>query len=533
MHKFLLHLPINRRAVSKCYYATNQVVSKFATFPSLRRSRKLEGSGVDTALTILDLMIPQKVLQKVKDEVQESCHHRLIKACMQDILETQSRHSKINKQTTPSKSARQTTRLTPTKVHSSSAKEDAFFLFLELHERGISVDLSILCSVMSTCADTAAINTGVQLHTLLLKIGCDLSIPIGSSLISLYAKCGKLDEAYQVFQMLPTRNTISWTAIIAGFAQNGRVETCLYLFVLMRRSMTKPNDFTFASLLAVCTSSACLGIGRSFHGLEIKMGFDMYVHISNALISMYAKCGSIADAHYVFDEISRRDLISWNSMIFGYSQYGLAEQALNLLNEMIKENVKPDAISFLGVLSSCRHVGLVEEGRRCFSLMLDCDVKPDLDHYSCIVDLLGRAGLLNEALDLIARMPIPPNAVIWGSLLSSARVHGNVWVGIRAAESRLFLEPGCAATYVQLANLYASAGSWDQVANVRKLMKERGLKTSPGYSWIEVGNKVYIFKAEDRSNKQANEILAVLDCLQCQMDCPRDLSIFEQLQITG
>ena len=205
------------------------------------------------------------------------------------------------------------------------------------------------------------------------------------------------------------------------------------------------------------------------------MGFDLYVHVSNALISMYSKCGSIDEAHYVFQKMPCRDLISWNSMISGYAQYGLGELAVDLLKKMDKENIVPDAISFLGVLSSCRHAGLVELGRHCFDLMLEHGIKPELDHYSCIIDLLGRAGRLEEALDIIKRMSISPNAVIWGSLLSSCRVHGNVWIGIHAAESRILLEPGCAATYVQLANLYAGVGYWNHVAKVRKLMKDRAL----------------------------------------------------------
>ncbi|RRT79336.1 hypothetical protein B296_00008309 [Ensete ventricosum] len=268
-------------------------------------------------------------------------------------------------------------------------------------------------------------------------------------------------------------------------------------------------------VMSIC---AYLGFGRSIHSLEFKMGFDLYTHVSNALISMYAKSGNIEKASYVFESIPCRDLISWNSMISGFSQHGLAKNAVDLLNQMDTQNVTPDAISYLCVLSSCRHVGLVEQGRRCFDLMLKRGLNPELDHYSCIVDLLGRAGLLEEALDVIKKMPIHPNAVIWGSLLSSCRVHRNVWIGIHAAENRLLLEPGCAATYVQLANLYASAGYWNHAAKVRKLMKERGLRTSPGYSWIEIGNKVYNFKAEDRSNNKLNEILKILDSLACHME---------------
>lgn len=277
--------------------------------------------------------------------------------------------------------------------------------------------------------------------------------------------------------------------------------------------MLKPNDFTFASVLSACTSTALLGLGRSIHCLEMRMGFDKCLRVGNALISMYSKCGSIEEARCVFEKMLRKDLISWNSMIFGCAHNGLAEQAVHLLQCMDGENVKPDGISFLGVLSSCRHTGLVEISRWCFNSILKRGIKPGLDHCACIVDLLGRAGFIEEALEFIKSMPMPPNAVIWGSLLSSCRVHGNVQIGIQAAEQRLVLEPDCAATHIQLAKLYAGIGCWNQVARVRKLMKDRGLKTIPGHSWIEIGNDVYRFKAEDGSNSKFNEILNVLDCL--------------------
>ncbi|GAY60784.1 hypothetical protein CUMW_204750 [Citrus unshiu] len=268
--------------------------------------------------------------------------------------------------------------------------------------------------------------------------------------------------------------------------------------------------------LAIRTGGA-LGQGRSSHCQTIRMGFFSYIQVANSLISMYCKCGNVEEAVYVFNNMHGKDIVSWNSMIAGYAQHGLAVRAIDLFEEMMKQRVKPDAITFLGVISSCRHGGLVEEGKVYFDSMAKHGLKPELDHYSCVVDLLGRAGLLEEARDFIKQMPIYPNAVIWGSLLSSCRLHGGVWIGIEAAESRLLLEPECAATHVQLANLYASVRCWDQAARVRKLMKDQGLKTNPGCSWIEIMNVVYRFRAEDKSNTRLSEILPVLDFLVDQM----------------
>ncbi|KAJ8754243.1 hypothetical protein K2173_002143 [Erythroxylum novogranatense] len=316
-----------------------------------------------------------------------------------------------------------------------------------------------------------------------------------------------------MFEEMPLRNVVSWTAIISGFAKDWQVDMCFELYSFMRNSTLKPNEFTFTSILSACTGTGALGQGRSAHCQIVQMGFDSHLYIANALISMYCKCGNVDDALEIFEIMMSKDIVSWNSMIAGYAQHGLAVQALELFEEMKKLGIKPDDITFLGVLSSCRHAGLVDGGRNYFNSMAEYGVRPELDHYSCLIDLLGRAGLVEEARDTVLSMPMSPNAVVWGSLLSSCRLHGSVWIGIQAAESKLLLEPGCAATHVQLANLYASVKCWDQAARVRKLMKDRSLKTIPGYSWIEIKNVVYRFRAEDWSNSRLNEIVILLDRL--------------------
>lgn len=384
---------------------------------------------------------------------------------------------------------------------------------LESYSRKSVVDASVLSHAVSSCGSTRNLRGGIQYHCSAIRTGFVENVYVGSSLISLYSKCAELENAYRVFEEMPVRNVVSWTAIIAAFAQEWQVDVCLDLFHQMRNSTWKPNEFTFTSLLSACTGSGALGHGRSAHCQAIQMGFNSYIHIANALVSMYCKCGAVEDALYIFEKIDGKDIVSWNSMIAGYAQHGLALQAIDLYEEMKKQIIEPDAITFLGVLSSCRHAGLVKEGWFYFNSMVELGVQPDLDHYSCVVDLLGRAGLLDEAKDFIEKMPIYPNAVIWGSLLSSSRLHGSVWIGIQAAENRLLLEPSCSATLVQLANLYASVGYWGRAAGVRKLMKDRGLKTKAGCSWVEIKDSVYQFRAEDRSNPRMAEIVFVLDIL--------------------
>jgi len=530
MPNHLISYFINR-AVQPALAAIHLVVAKFGTSSALERSGKQGRGNIHNALKVLDL-IPTKQ-HYGEDEVPS--HHRLINNCMSDILGVRSKWNVVHKRKEDFvNSSSNQSRPKGSNVVSSSVSvcpsmtrptKDMLMQIVELHRRGgISSDASILASALSACSDRKTLTGGAQLQALLVKVGYDSSVLAGSSLVSFYSRCGQLENAHRVFQGMAAKNTVSWTALISGYAQDNQVEPCLHLFALMRQSVCKPNDVTFVTIFRVCTNHAFLGLGKSVQGLQMKMGFDSYVHVSNALISMYAKCGSIVEARAIFESIACKDVVSWNSMIFGYSQHGLAEHCLDLLKEM-EGHIMLDAISFLGVLSSCRHACLVTEGRRCFRAMIEHGIKPELDHYSCMVDLLGRAGLLDEAWDLIQTMSMPPNGVIWGSLLASCRLHGSVLIGIQAAEHRLKLEPGCAATHVQLANLYASIGCWSDVARVRKVMKERGLKTNIGCSWIEVGNKVYTFTAENRSKSQVNDVLAILDCLQSHMDHKYDTLI--------
>lgn len=409
--------------------------------------------------------------------------------------------------------------------------ENSIAMLVRVHRLGSGIDRSVVSNALSLCGSERALRIGIQFHCLAFVNGFVSNVYVGSSLISFYCKCRVLNDAYQMFDEMPERNIVSWTAMINGFAQESQVNRCLQLYREMRNSTLKPNDFTFTSFLTVCTASGCLGQGRSVHCQTIYMGFDSHIHIANALISMYCKCGNVEDALTIFWNINNKDLVSWNSMIAGYAQHGLVLQAIQLLERMKEDKkVKPDGITFLGILSSCRHAGSVKQGQSYFNLMAKYGVNPGLDHYSCVVDLLGRAGLIAEARDFIKRMPISPNAIIWGSLLSSCRLHGNFWVGIEAAENRLVLEPSCTATHLQLANLYASVGYWNQAARVRKMMKDKGLKTDPGYSWIEIKNEIYEFRVEDRSNANVIGMVPVMDVLVDHMrDLGYQLKILEEI----
>jgi pentatricopeptide repeat protein len=269
---------------------------------------------------------------------------------------------------------------------------------------------------------------------------------------------------------------------------------------MQHNGMTVDN-FTFATALAACAGLAALGLGKQVHTNIIKVQFDSDIFVETALVDLYAKCGSIEDACLVFDNMSERRDFSWNTMIAGYAQHGYGEEALQLFRRMQLAGMKPKESTFVSVLSACSHAGLVDEGRLYFdSMNQNYGITPRLEHYACMVDVLGRAGCLDEAEDFINKMPLQPSGVVWRSLLGACRVYGNLEKGKRAAEYLLALEPHDAATYVLLSNLYAVAGRWDNVAKLRTMMKKLQVKKDPGCSWIEIKNKIYAFFAEDKTH---------------------------------
>lgn len=444
---------------------------------------------LDKVLRILDLIGPKPDVSTPRQS-----HHRIIENFFRKDTNARSLFDEV-----PVPETRSSPEPISFRPHSRMGRE--------------AVDAIVLSRAISSCRPTQDLCGGFQFHCLAVKTGFFGNSYVGSCLIALYGRCSELDSARKVLDEIPVKNVVSWTALISGYAQEWRVDACLLLYSSMKSSGPKPNDLTFVGLLAACMGSGALAQGRSVHCQTVAAGFDSHTHVNNSLISMYCKCGEIEDALKIFREMATRDIISWNSMIAGHAHFGQAAQAIELLEEMKRRSVKPDRITFLGILSSCRHAGLLELGRHYFDSMARHGVEPELGHYSCIVDLLGRSRKVEEARSFIERMPMRPNAVIWGSLLSSCRVHRSVWIGIEAAESRLLLDPRCAATHVQLANLYAGVGYWDEAARVRKMMKDRGLRTCPGYSWIEISNKVHRFRAEEVSDEGLVLVLSILDGL--------------------
>eukprot|EP01018_Ginkgo_biloba_P012682 Gb_36222 [translate_table: standard] len=340
-----------------------------------------------------------------------------------------------------------------------------------------------------------------------------------TTVIAGYARNGLMQNARHLFDKMPERDVISWNAIIAGYAQNWQYEESLKLFSKMQQMGMKPNESSFVSILSACTSLACLEQGKQVHDHIIKNGFESGILLGNALITMYSGCGSIDDAISVFNKMSERDVVSWTAMIRGYAQHGHGKEVLQLFKQMQLAGIKPDHVTLAGVLFACSHAGLVDEGWHFFNSIsqVHC-ITPTVEHYTCMVDLLGRSGRLEEAEDFINIMPFEPNALVWGTLLGACGIHMNLDIGKRVAEQIFQLNPQNAGAYVLLSNIFAAAGRWDDVVKVRMMMKERGVKKQPGCSWIEVKNRVHAFLVGDRSHPETEKIYSMLEILSGQME---------------
>jgi pentatricopeptide repeat protein len=396
--------------------------------------------------------------------------------------------------------------------------QEALTIFREMQQAGVKPNQFTFASVLNACSSIEALEQGNQVHTYMIKFGWELDVFAGSALVDMYAKCGIIDAARNVFENLQDRNEVSWNTMIVGYVQLGYGEAALKLFCQMLQARMKPNQITLTSVLRAYASLAALEQGKHFHAYISRTLFQSDVCVGNALVDMYAKCGCIKDAHKAFDQMPKQDEVSWNTMIVGYAHHGHGKDAIQLFEKMQHEGVKPNNITFVGVLSACSRVGLVDEGCRYFDSMIrDYGIIPRMEHYSCMVNLLGRSGRLGEAEDFVKRMPVEPGPVVWRSLLGACRIHGNIELGEYAAKRALELEPQNDATHVLLSNLYAAAGRWNDVAEVRKLMDDKGLKKEPGLSWIEVKSRVHSFVVGDMSHPQLEEIHAKLNDLTLQM----------------
>ncbi|XP_024003895.1 pentatricopeptide repeat-containing protein At4g13650 [Eutrema salsugineum] len=385
--------------------------------------------------------------------------------------------------------------------------DKALTTFRQMLDLGIQSDEVGLTNAISACAGLQSLKEGQQIQAKSCVSGFSSDLPLQNALVTLYSRCGKTEEAYLAFEQTEAGDNVAWNALVSGFQQSGNNEEAFRVFARMTREGIDSNNFTFGSAVKAASETANMKQGKQVHAVITKTGYDSETEVGNALISMYAKCGCISDAKKRFLELPTKNEVSWNAIINAYSKHGFGSEALDLFDQMIHSNIRPNHVTLVGVLSACSHIGLVGKGIEYFeSMNTKYGLVPKPEHYVCVVDILTRAGLLSRAKEFIQEMPIEPDALVWRTLLSACVVHKNLEIGEFAARHLVELEPEDSATYVLLSNLYAVCRKWDARDQTRQKMKEKGVKKEPGQSWIEVKNSIHSFYVGDQNHPLADEI---------------------------
>ncbi|XP_038684614.1 pentatricopeptide repeat-containing protein At2g33680-like isoform X2 [Tripterygium wilfordii] len=407
--------------------------------------------------------------------------------------------------------------------------QEALELYVTMCQEDIKADLYTFGSIFNAIAALKNLRFGKEVHAMVLKYGDGLMVTnVQNALADAYAKCGSLEDVVKVFDRMKERDIVSWTTMVTAYAHCSEWDEALFTFSRMREDGFAPNHFTFSSVFASCASLCLLDYGRQVHGILCKAGLDSDMCIESALIDMYAKCGGIADAGKVFKRIPSPDNVSLTAMISAYAQHGFTEDALDLFMRMEQLGKKPTAVTLLCVLSACSHGGMVTEGLRYFKLMEEkYGSELDMEHYACVVDLLGRVGRLDDAMEFVRSMPINPNEIIWQTLLGACRIHGNIELAEVAAMKVLSARPEHSAAYVLLSNTYIETGSLADGHFLRDVMKKRGVKKEPGYSWISIEGGIHKFYSGDERHPEKDGIYTTLEDLNQKvksMVCARSLS---------
>lgn len=421
--------------------------------------------------------------------------------------------------------------------------EEALVLFMKMRADGILVDEVVVVSILSACAHASLVKTGKIIHGLVVKIGiesyvnlqnafmhmytscgdimaaqklfnevCQLDQISWNSMISGHLKCGSVEIAKQLFDSMPNKDIVSWSAMISGYAQHNRYSEALALFHEMQLKGIRPDETTLVSVVSACTHLAALDLGKWIHAYIKKNGLKLNVILGTTLIDMYMKCGCVENALEVFYGMEESGVSTWNAVILGLALNGIVDKSLEMFSDMKKSGVEPNEITFMGVLGACRHMGLVDEGRRHFDSMIqEHKIEPNVKHYGCMVDLLGRAGMLGEAEELIKSMPMVPDVATWGALLGACKKHGNNEIGERVGRKLIEFQPEHDGFHVLLSNIYASKGNWDDVLEVRGMMMQQGVVKTPGCSMLEANGVVHEFLAGDKTHPWINKIERKLD----------------------
>ncbi|CAK9182638.1 unnamed protein product [Ilex paraguariensis] len=387
-------------------------------------------------------------------------------------------------------------------------------LFFDMCGAGFRADGMTMVVVLSACANLGDLSLGRKIHDYMRDQKVQFDVFVGNALVDMYLKCGDANFSWKVFDEMPVKNVVSWNSMISGLAQQGKYKESVNVFRMMQSRGTKVDDFTLVGVLNSCANLGMLELGKWVHAYLDKNQITADGFIGNALIDMYAKCGSIDEALRVFEGLKCRDVYTYTSIIVGLAMHGRGERALELFREMYRMGIEPDGVTFVGVLTACCHVGLLDEGMNLFLEMFRVyHIKPQTEHYGCMVDLLGRSGLISEAEKFIKSMLVEPDAFVWGALLGACRIHGKVELAERVMEKLVKIQPEEDGAYILMSNIYSSASKWRESLKIRKAMKERKIKKTPGCSSIEVDGVVHEFRKGDNSHPKTKDIHMFLDAI--------------------
>ncbi|GER54755.1 pentatricopeptide repeat-containing protein [Striga asiatica] len=398
--------------------------------------------------------------------------------------------------------------------------EEGLRLFHEMHENGISPDAYTLSSVQRGCAGLKDLAKGKQVHGYTVKSGLGFDLVVINSTAHMYMRCGCLQEGELVIELMPSRNLVAFNTLIAGRVQNGFPSGALDAYLDMRRSGLRPDKITFASLITSCSDLSTLCQGQQIHSEVVKAGVTSVAAVNSSLISMYSHCGCLDEAVRVFGEkgAGEKDHVLWSSMISAYGFHGKGKEAIGIFKEMEIDGIEANEVTFLSLLYACSHCGLKDEGFEFLDKMVnEYGLKPDAKHYTCLVDLLGRLGRLEEAEGLVRSMPVEVDAITWKTLLSACKVHKNADMAGRITEEIMKIDPRDSASYVLLSNAQASARRWQDVLEVRRKMKGVMVKKEVGISWVELKNEIHEFSVGDKSHPMCEEIESCLNDLMAEI----------------
>lgn len=396
--------------------------------------------------------------------------------------------------------------------------KEAIELFRRSLEMGLRLDSFGIVRVLLACSRVGDVAFGEWIHGYVVEVGMGRDAFVNTGLIDMYTKCGNVVRAREVFDGMVEKDVVCWSAMIQGYVANGMPKEALDVFYMMQRENVKPDCYSMVGVLSACARLGAFEVGEWASRLMDMNEFLSNAVLGTALIDMYAKCGRMVSVWEIFKQMTVKDTVIWNAVVSGLAMHGHVKSAFCCFGQVEKLGIKPDGNTFIGLLCACTHAGLVDDGRKYFHSMTQLySLEPAIEHYGCMVDLLGRAGLLNEAHSLIESMPMKANAVIWGALLSGCRLHRDTNLAEHALKQLIELEPWNPGNYVLLSNIYASNNKWDDSEKIRSSMNERRMQKIPAYSWIEIDGVVHEFLVGDTYHSISEKIYAKLSELNKEL----------------